>query len=612
MASSTLPADSFVLYKQRPARVVEPGSKKLTIHTEDGERLSVRPKDVLLLHPGPLHNMNELRKQGQGDIMAAWELLAGQTTTLQDVAELAFDEFTPAGAWTIWQMAADGLYFRAEAPEMVEVLDETSVAAIQTERAAKAAEAAAWQEFAERIRAGRHLPQDVVRLSDVEELALGAREGSHTLKALDLPETPQAAHRLLLKIGFWDENVNPYPARLGCSVEQPDFPLSDLPDEPRRELTHLAAFAIDDRGSSDPDDAISWDGERLWVHVADVAALLSPESQAETEARDRGANLYLPEGTVHMLPESMTQRLGLGLHEVSPALSFGIIIADDGSIADVEITPSWVQVTRLSYEEADGQIYDGPLQAMRGALERFSLRRRNNGAIELSFPEIKLSVNDGEIDIRPIERTASRELVREAMLLAGEAVAQYAQAHDIPIPYTVQDPPAVDDEDELKTDTLAEMYAMRRRLYPGRQVSEPGPHSGLGLECYAQVTSPLRRYHDMLVHQQLRAYLRGESLLDAETVMTRTAEARTQARHVRTAERLSISHWLMVYLRRHPDWQGEAIALEQRRTRTLLLLPELALETEIYGRNGIYPDDKAEVALTGVDLPELTATFRFV
>ncbi len=189
---------------------------------------------------------------------------------------------------------------------------------------------------------------------------------------------------------------------------------------------------------------------------------------------------------------------------------------------------------------------------------------------------------------------------------------QYAQAHDIPIPYTVQDPPAVDDEDELKTDTLAEMYAMRRRLYPGRQVSEPGPHSGLGLECYAQVTSPLRRYHDMLVHQQLRAYLRGESLLDAETVMTRTAEARTQARHVRTAERLSISHWLMVYLRRHPDWQGEAIALEQRRTRTLLLLPELALETEIYGRNGIYPDDKAEVALTGVDLPELTATFRFV
>jgi hypothetical protein len=37
----------------------------------------------------------------------------------------------------------------------------------------------------------------------------------------------------------------------------------------------------------------------------------------------------------------------------------------------------------------------------------------------------------------------------------------------------------------------------------------PYAHVGLGLACYVQVTSPIRRYGDLCVHRQLKALLRG-------------------------------------------------------------------------------------------------------
>jgi exoribonuclease-2 len=612
MTADQLPVDSFVLYKQRPARVIEPGVKKITIQTESGDRQSVRPKDVMLLHQGPLRGFGDLRSTVAGDVNAAWELLAGERTTLEELAELAFDTFTPATAWIIWEMVEDGLYFQGIEPGAIEVQSEAAVAAVLADRAAKAVEEAAWQAFVDRMDRGEFLSEDEANLSDVVELAMGTRSSSRTLNQLGRPETPQAAHELLLQIGYWDETVNPYPSRFGLSQTQPEMALPSLPDEARRDLTRLAAFAIDDEGNTDPDDALSWDGERLWVHVADVAALVSPQSEAELEARARGANLYLPEGTVHMLPEEATAQLGLGLQERSPALSFGLLIDEAGNIVDTEITPSWVQVTRLSYEQAEDLLYEGPLNEMRKVLSRCSARRLDNGAIELTFPEVKVRVDDGTVIIRPIDRTASRDLVREAMLMAGEAVARYALAHEIPVPFTVQDAPNVDDPASLQqSETLAEMYAVRRLLNPGRQVSEPGRHSGLGLDLYVQVTSPLRRYHDLLTHQQLRAHLRGDPPLDADTVMQRTTEAREMVRNVRMTERLSINHWLMVYLLQHPDWRGPAIVLDQRGARTIITLPDLAYETDIYGRNEFHPDDEVHVALSQVDLPAPAATFRF-
>ena len=50
---TTLRPNSLVLYKNRPAKV-QHSSDKLEIELEDGRQLKVRPKDIALLHAGPL------------------------------------------------------------------------------------------------------------------------------------------------------------------------------------------------------------------------------------------------------------------------------------------------------------------------------------------------------------------------------------------------------------------------------------------------------------------------------------------------------------------------------------------------------------------------------
>ncbi|MCB0110312.1 MAG: RNB domain-containing ribonuclease, partial [Caldilineaceae bacterium] len=566
MADLTLRADNLVLYKQRAARVVTGGDKKIDIQTEDGQNLSVRPKDVTLLHTGPLRNFHEL-KPVNGEIMAAWELLAGETTTLAELVELAYGDDTPAATWAAWQLVSDGLYFSGT-PDTVLVHDADTVADIRHSREAKIAAEQAWEAFLDRLRAGQHAPEDGPLLGDVVALALEQRENSRVMRALDREETPQNAHALLLEIGYWSETVNPYPQRLGITLTQPDLTLPDLAEEERTDLTHLVALAIDDEGSTDPDDALSWEDGRIWIHIADVAALVAPDSLADREARARGANLYLPEGTIHMLPHDATAMLGLGLQERSPALSFGLQLNKEGAIIDTTITPSWIKVTRLTYEEAEQRLEEPIIADLYRLAQRYAARRAEKKAIELALPEVKIRVHQDEVIIKPLPALRSRDLVREAMLMTGEAVTQYAQAHNLAIPYSTQD---ADSEIYTITETtLSAMFAKRRMMKPSQYKSEPGRHTGLGMEQYAQATSPLRRYTDLLVHQQLRAHLRGEAVMDGQMLMERMAEASLSMRAVRTAERLSNKHWTLVYLRRHRDWQGEGIVVEKSGNRSLV------------------------------------------
>jgi exoribonuclease-2 len=71
----------------------------------------VRPKDIVLLHPGPLRGCGPDAASGQLD--EAWELLEGAETDLKELAELVYDEFTPATAWAAWELLPTGCTSRA-------------------------------------------------------------------------------------------------------------------------------------------------------------------------------------------------------------------------------------------------------------------------------------------------------------------------------------------------------------------------------------------------------------------------------------------------------------------------------------------------------------------
>ncbi|MCA9925227.1 MAG: hypothetical protein KC421_22795, partial [Anaerolineales bacterium] len=233
------------------------GAKKITIDVEGSKPISVRPKDVTLLHPGPVTSLGQLQPP-DGDVMTAWELLAGETTTLAELSELAYGDFTPQTAWAIWEMVADGLYFSGT-PDEVAVHTAVSVASTQADRAAKAAEEQAWQDFLDRVNRNELEEADGRFLQDVVAVAHRQQKQSKLLQALNQSESEENAHKLLLRLGYWDEWHNPYPQRAGITMSQPSADLPPLPDETRRDLTHLPAFAIDDAGSTDPDDAISWE-----------------------------------------------------------------------------------------------------------------------------------------------------------------------------------------------------------------------------------------------------------------------------------------------------------------------------------------------------------------
>lgn len=617
MADPFIPTNSLVLYHTRPARVAGASGDKLSLELEGGETVKVRPKDVALLHPGPMRSLAELNtSRTSGDVSTAWDLLAGSPTTLKEIAELAFGAFTPAAAWATWQLVSEGVYFR-QTGDGVHAASTSEVEHIQAQRAAEAAERASWEAFLGRARSGKVTTDDRRYLREVEDLAYGRTERSRVLKALSREESPENAHSALLDWGAWDDSVDPHPARAGLVLLPPSLPVPvDLPallaDASRVDLTHLDAYAIDDQWTETPDDAVSWeDGPGLgtvWVHVADPAAAVCPDDSLDLEARSRGITLHLPEMVVPMLPPATTPLLGLGLGEFSPALSFGITLDEAAGITAVEVVASIVRVSRLTYEAATDQLATGSLAELRRMAEAYAARRAAAGAVNIDLPETQVRVRGGEIHIEPVLPVPARDVVENCMILTGEAVTRYAQERGIALPYATQEAPDAPPGEPPRS--LSGMLALRRTMKRSQYRTSPGPHSGLGLSAYSQATSPLRRYLDLVVHQQLRLHLRGAPTLTAAEIVQRIGEIEPPVAAARQAEAQSDKHWTLAFLRRRPAWRGKAVLVDRRGANGVFSIPELAYETPVHLNADLPLDSEVTLVLRSVDLARLDARFR--
>ncbi|RMG33638.1 MAG: RNB domain-containing ribonuclease [Gammaproteobacteria bacterium] len=594
-----------MLYKSHPARVEGVG-EKIEIALEGGKSRRVRSKDVRLLHPGPMTSLSALQASPEGNLEEAWELLQGERPAFDELAELVYGEFTPATAWATWGLLQDGLYFSGD-PGRIEVRTAEQVEALRSEREQKAHEAEQWQAFLQRVEKGTLEDEDRKRLAEVERVALGVAAHSRILASFKVDETPEAAHRFLLRCGYWAPETNPWPQRSGVILESPELGVPALPEEERLDLTHLEAWAIDDEGNQDPDDAISLDGDYLWVHVADVAALVRPDGHLDLAARERSSNLYLPEFTVSMLPEVLTERLGLGLQEISPALSFGMRLGE-GGLTDIRVERTLVRVRRTSYQAANARMQAAPFADIARITDAYRQSRLARHAARLDLPEASVRVVDGKVVIRSLPKLASRDMVTDAMLMAGEAAARFAMENDIPIPYAMQPEP----EEIRQPKTLSEMYAYRRLFKPSNTVLHPEPHFGLGLECYARATSPLRRYADLLAHQQLRAFVSGNEPLPRERLAEHMAGIDVASARIRRAERQSNLHWKLVHLQRHPEWQGDAVVVALEERKAVLIIPELAMEIRMRLHDRFELDGTVRLKVRDVDLVTQDAWFQVV
>ncbi|MBS1371941.1 MAG: RNB domain-containing ribonuclease [Lentisphaeria bacterium] len=602
---------ALVLYHSKSAAVTAVNKEKIEIRIEGGSTRSVRPKDIEFLHPGPAATLPPaaLPAPDAGELLA---LMEGETLSFGEFAELAYGDRSAGAFYSAWLLLQEGTFFTGSVEKGVAARPRAEIDAALAAIREKEEKQLRRAELIERIRNGALLPEDLPAMREIEQVALGESASSRLLRELDIEATPQKAHDLLLKLGVWDLFVNPWPSRAGVETADPALELGPLPQEERADLTHLAALAIDDEGSNDPDDAISYENGLLWVHVADPAALVTPGSPADDEAMNRGENLYLPESVTHMLPAEATELFGLGLQPESPALSFAVRIAEDGEATLEKMLLSTVRVERLTYGGAAAHWEETPLRELRPMLERFKAKRKAAGALFINLPEVKIKVEEREVKITPIGITPERELVANAMLAAGSAVAKYADEHGFALPFATQTPPEAAELPEGTEPGLASMFALRRSCPPSVVSTIAAPHSGLGLSCYARVTSPLRRYGDLLAHQQLRRIAKGEEPLSMEYLDGRIAVAEREALVRRRLERQSNEFWTQVFLALHPDFQAEAFMVLRQDDRLTYLIPELAFEFKNRFGGKIALGERVSVQLTRSDPAGGVANFRIV
>lgn len=129
--------------------------------------------------------------------------------------------------------------------------------------------------------------------------------------------------------------------------------------------------------------------------------------------------------------------------------------------------------------------------------------------------------------------SSSQLVVTEMMIMAGEAMGKWQQLqpkqtnnegekiiqlpNELELPFRRQPAPGL----KSRAIEAGHMYSLlasdqryphawyARRFFDKVTVSaDPGPHFGMGLDCYVQWSSPIRRLTDLQVHAAVKRYLR--------------------------------------------------------------------------------------------------------
>ncbi len=449
---------------------------------------------------------------------------------------------------------------------------------------------------------------DLVLLSGGGGPANGRRGGSRratVAQRLGRPEVARDVIRALMLDrglpGAFDPAVE-REARLSASDGASDLSGQGLPGGDRRDLRGLPTFTIDPATARDFDDAVSaeaaGDGSwRVWVHIADVAAYVTPRSLVDREAYRRSTSVYVPGMVEPMLPRALSNE-ACSLVPGAPraTVTVEMVVSERGVQRSSMYRSLIVSDERLDYDRAD-RIFAGvegvaepwgePLAAARaasavlGAVRRASEERGGRGALEVDSAEPQFSFDrDGNVAAAELsEQTESHRLIEHLMIAANEQVAKFLSDHKIPALYRVHERPEapaverlVDQLESLgvptppvpnghltpqqAADVVGEASVMvadwvRRTGRGGRALTslvlrslkqayyDPRSlgHAGLALTHYCHFTSPIRRYPDLICHRALLSAIAGEPTPDASWVASAGPWTSTRERAAMTIER---------------------------------------------------------------------------
>jgi ribonuclease R len=348
----------------------------------------------------------------------------------------------------------------------------------------------------------------------------------------------------------FDENCLSQAHKLGAEFEPEQA-------KNRKDETNKIIITIDPPTAKDFDDAISLekDSDNNWilgVHIADVSSFVTAGSPLDAEARVRGNSIYLPQKTIPMLPEVLSN----GICSLQPGQkrfckSAYITYDEGGNVLSSRFANTIICSTqRLTYTEAN-RILNGHtkntrpevielLKNMESLSRIIEKRRSDNGMIHLDLPEIELEFDkSGRVcDAHPADTSYPHTIIEMFMVEANEAAARLLDGLNVSFMRRIHPEP-----DSLSMQNLSKLirsFGFSISRNPGRgeiqnllaavegadcslavnltvlrsfERAEYAPlrigHYALASTHYCHFTSPIRRYADLLIHRMLECHLQN-------------------------------------------------------------------------------------------------------
>ncbi len=576
-----------------------------------------------------LQSIDRLRKDlmGRTDVEELWSLLEGQEEAFsaQDCAEFIFSDnitgdHVAAAQRSLLQdrlffQHRDGTFFPRASEKVQQRKDEIQK---EEERVARLEESANWLQslWTRRTKVLGVQEAHGELITDLQQFCMHGQEApsySHlkeVFKKANIPPLQQSAFRILVRLGVWDEDENLLLHALDISKHFPEelerkakelnsLPLS-LPEHShrRRDLRDLHAITIDSAQTRDIDDALS--ARRLssghyeiGVHIADAAEYVVKGDDLDEEAQARTTSIYLPDAKIPMLPSSLSEGI-CSLHSGVDrlAISFLMQVDEGGNILGHEICQSVIHIKeRLTYEQVNGKVFE---DATLGLLHRFALVQREQrtarGAINLPLPEIQVRVlPSGMIQLSRHEKeTPSQLMVSEWMIVANGLAAAHLAKLGIPSLYRGQGE-CRPERDFVQSDhEIFHIYRQRRLFARAELDTQPHAHCSLGMEPYTTVSSPIRRYADLVVQRQLKSALKEEAWPYTEEELRQIImQLGTVQSKVFTMQRKWTRYWMLKYMEQEDIQSFNALVLDQNGRFAHLLLVDYLMETNLPVQEGM-------------------------
>jgi exoribonuclease-2 len=365
----------------------------------------------------------------------------------------------------------------------------------------------------------------------------------------------------------------------------------DLPQAP------VAAFSLDDIGTTEIDDAFSVQrlpaGLRIGIHIAAPALGFAPGSPLDAIARERLSTAYMPGRKFTMLPEDVIARFSLDHGGELPAVSLYLDIDEQHAVrghhTKLERVPIVANLRHAQYDvlneafekgEVAGLAHEDDLRTLwrvAGALEARRGRPSAGSSLDYTF-----SVEDDRVRIVPRKRGAPLDkLVSEMMIVANSTWGELLAERDVAAIYRVQS------TGKVRFSLHAE------------------GHEGLGVSAYAWMSSPLRRYVDLVNQWQLAAAVAGR-----RPPFTRTSDAllgSLRAFEVTYAgydehQRGMETYWTLRWLLQEAIKTLDAAVLREN----LVRVDGLPLVLRVSSLPALDPGSRVRLEVTGVDLIERT------